>query len=529
MMRRHAFFIGILIIVAAARFTILLVSQTHVHSDEAIIGLMGKHILEGRYFPFYMYGQPYNAGAAWEACLTAIAFALFGVGVIPLKGCIVVLSLLCLFLFYRMCCTLYNEGTTLLGTIAFALAPSLLKWHFQVRGYSWYFLSIPILTTLFFSIQSSPIPKRRLLFLFGLTSGLSIWSLELAIPLVIALWLLLAVGGKVSLRSAGAGLTGFAIGYAPAIAFNLTHHFSNWRYLIVFNRANGGFAPLFHLSTYVEIFLREMPKFFGPDTVLWYYPERPVSGFIFYTIAILAVSLAISPFVRSPSKIPRALRGNLADNDQKNDFVMLVLIVACFLPYLTGSIGVPSYFLGACFFLSVLTGRMLQRSFSCSMTLPRLGGAAVVSAILLAGVGVMIDTGRHNQIETLTLCEHAKRYCMTRIPGADLEGVEKHLREHRVTSVWTTISFVYPLLFESGETLAVSDAIFDYPYRVYPQVIPWREPSPDLRTATVIETDSPFSSSLEARYAQIMGAAPLVSEYGKLTIIEGRSRNGIFR
>ncbi len=47
-MRRHALFIGLLIIIAAARFTILLASQTHVHSDEAIIGLMGKHILEGK-------------------------------------------------------------------------------------------------------------------------------------------------------------------------------------------------------------------------------------------------------------------------------------------------------------------------------------------------------------------------------------------------------------------------------------------------------------------------------------------------
>ena len=79
-MRRHAFFIGVLIIIAAARFAILVASQTHVHSDEAIIGLMGKHILEGRYFPFYMYGQLYNAGAAWEAYLAAIAFAFFGVG-----------------------------------------------------------------------------------------------------------------------------------------------------------------------------------------------------------------------------------------------------------------------------------------------------------------------------------------------------------------------------------------------------------------------------------------------------------------
>jgi hypothetical protein len=72
-MRRHGWVIALLIIVAVARFAILMTSQTHVHSDEAIIGLMGKHILEGRYFPFYMYGQPYNAGAAWEAYLAAIA------------------------------------------------------------------------------------------------------------------------------------------------------------------------------------------------------------------------------------------------------------------------------------------------------------------------------------------------------------------------------------------------------------------------------------------------------------------------
>ena len=110
-MRRHALFIGVFILIAAARFAILLTSQTHVHSDEAIIGLMGKHILEGRYFPFYMYGQAYNAGAAWEAYLAAIAFAFFGVSVISLKSCIVVLSLLCLFLFYRMCLALYDQRT----------------------------------------------------------------------------------------------------------------------------------------------------------------------------------------------------------------------------------------------------------------------------------------------------------------------------------------------------------------------------------------------------------------------------------
>ena len=127
-------------------------------------------------------GQPYNAGAAWEAYLASLAFALFGVGVVPLKGCIVVLSLLCLFLFYRMGCALYDQRTAVFATIVFALTPSLLKWHFQVRGYSWYFLSIPVLTLLFASIESSSVPKRRTLLLFGLASGLSIWCLELAFP-----------------------------------------------------------------------------------------------------------------------------------------------------------------------------------------------------------------------------------------------------------------------------------------------------------------------------------------------------------
>src|SRR5204863_9026037 len=155
-MRRHLPFLLILVGTAIVRFVILFVSQTHVTSDEAIIGLMAKHILEGRYFPFYMYGQPYNAGAGWEAYLAAVAFAFFGVNVISLKSCIVVLSLVCLSLFYRMCLALYERRAAVLATVVFAITPSLLKWHFQVRGYSWYFLSVPVLTLLFLSIESTP-------------------------------------------------------------------------------------------------------------------------------------------------------------------------------------------------------------------------------------------------------------------------------------------------------------------------------------------------------------------------------------
>ena len=280
-MRKHAFFIGILILMAVARFAILFQAQTHVHNDEAIIGLMGKHILEERYHPFYMYGQPYNACAAWEAYLAAVSFAISGVEVVPLKGCIVVLSLVCLGLFYRMALRLYDQRTATLAALVFALSPSLFKWHFQVRGYSFYFLSIPILVVLFAAIASDVSPKAKKTLLLGLVSGLSIWCLELVLTLVAALWILLALRRKLSLRNAAIGMAGVIIGYAPVIIFNLTHHFNNWQ-SVFSDKTNGGeLSALFRFSTLGDIFLREMPKFFGVDTVLWYYQVTPRLGVVF--------------------------------------------------------------------------------------------------------------------------------------------------------------------------------------------------------------------------------------------------------
>jgi hypothetical protein len=521
-MRRHALFIGLFVLIAAARFGVLLASQTHVHSDEAIIGLMGKHILEGRYFPFYMYGQPYNAGAAWEAYLAAISFGFSGVGVISLKRCVVVLSLLCLFLFYRMCLALYDQRTALLATIVFALAPSLLKWHFQVRGYSWYFLSIPLLTILFLSIQSTPNRRWPLFLLFGAVSGLSICSLELGIAFNLALWVLILMRRKLSLKNALVGLAGFIAGYSPAIVFNLTHHFANWNALLE-KTGGGGFAVLFHPDTLSKIFVTEMLKFFGADTVLWYYPEKPAAGFVFYAIALLAAGGAAWPFIRSPSEIAEAIRGGFTRGDEERDLLLLLLILACFVPYITAPVRVPGYFLAGSFFFTALTGRLLARCFASSKTLIRFGGAGILAAVVITGAALILDTARHNQIETLTLCDQGENYCMTRVPGEDLAGVERHLSERGVTGVWTTVSFVYPLLFECQETFAVSDTFFGYQHRVYPETIPWREPDPERRIAIVVESDSPFRAPVERRL-QLAGVVPLVTEFGKLAVIEGDHR-----
>lgn len=516
-MRRHLPFLVVLLLTAAARFAILFQSQTHVHSDEAIIGLMGKHILEGRYLPFYMYGQAYNAGAAWEAYFAAIPFAAFGVGVIPLKGAMVVLSLACLAFFYRTTLLLYDRRTALLATLLFALSPSLLKWHFQVRGYSWYFLSIPILTGLFFSIASGSPVKAKKVFLFGLVSGLAVWNLELTLSLVGACWVLLAVGRKLSLKHAALGAAGFIAGYAPAIFYNVTHHFSNW--LLVFGGKTGGvgrFSP-------VAILFEELPKFFGPDTTLWYYPEKPASGYVFYAIALLAVAAAIAPFVKRPAKLRELFSAAPVRADEHKDFILLLLTAACAVPYVVAPIRVPGYFLGGCFFLSMLAGRLAARSFAIAGSPGRIVGVSVLAAAALAGTVAMIETARQDQIETLTFDQQGNIY-LSRFPGADIEAVQRQLREDRIASVWTTVSFVYPLLFESRETLAVSDSIFGWGRAVYPAVVPRRQPAPEEHPAFVVETDSPLRASAEARCAEAGGGAPVITEHGTLTVIEERPR-----
>ena len=136
-----------------------------------------------------------------------------------------------------------------------------------------------------------------------------------------------------------------------------------------------------------------------------------------------------------------------------------------------------------------------------------------------AGVWALVETGAQNQIETLAKNPQDQGLCLTRIPGRDIEAVERNLRQNQITSVWTTISFVYPLIFESDETLGVSSAVFRLSFMAYPKGVPLRQPVPGERTAFVIENDPPLRASVEAKCERVTGAAPLVTDCGALVVI----------
>jgi 4-amino-4-deoxy-L-arabinose transferase and related glycosyltransferases of PMT family len=519
-MRRHWPFLLILLGTAVVRFVILFVSQTHVTSDEAIEGLMAKHILEGRAFPFYFYGTSYNASCAWEAYLAVIPFAIAGVNVVALKLPIVLLSLICLALFYVMAMRLYSIRVATWAALIYAFWPSLAKWHYQPRGYAFYFLFIPLLIILFLMVEKSEPRRGRDFFLFGLVCGIALWSMELLLITIIALWLLLLLRRRFSFSTVTIALSGFAIGYAPAICWNLTHSMRNWHFLFFEKPEAGDLVTRFGLQAWGEIFLNEMPKFFSADTVLWYYPEAKWAGYALYGVTAIALIVAVSNALRWKS-IREGFGSGFTTNEATRDLLMFILIAVSFVPYLIAPLRVPGYFLAAVFFMSILLARCVNEWLSQKSIPLRAAAVALLCAVIVCGVAGIIES-THNEIETLTFSANRHDQEMIRVPGADIDAVKKDIAENGFGAVWTTMSFVYPLIFESNEKLVASESIFGIDRPVYPSSIPKSEPSEHDRAVFVVETNSPFRQQIEETLALKSDTPPRVRQHGTLTVIEQR-------
>src|SRR5262249_39387328 len=136
------------------------------------------------------------------------------------------------------------------------------------------------------------------------------------------------------------------------------------------------------------------------------------------------------------------------------------------------------------------------------------------------GVAAVIDTASQDQIETLTLSANRHDLEMIRVPCAHINAVKDDLTQHGISAAWTTISFVYPLFFETNEKIAFSESIFGVDRPVYPLSVPKPEPSEHDRAVFVVETKSPYREQIESTLTLKSNAAPVIREHGTLTVIE---------
>ncbi|MFP6626453.1 MAG: hypothetical protein VCA74_05255 [Deltaproteobacteria bacterium] len=191
-------------------------------ADEGVVGLMGKHILEGRSLPVFFYGQHYLG--ALEAYLVAMSFSIFGVSVLSMRLVTFSCSIALAALVYRLTYRAYSVAAARWATAAVALGPIyFLQWNLKARGgFVEHMVLLFIVMLLFWRFYLAHDRRAPLAFALGVAAGVSLWVNQLVLPY------LFVMGGLLLLRSSDrrgwtALLAGGLLGACLLIGYNVVH------------------------------------------------------------------------------------------------------------------------------------------------------------------------------------------------------------------------------------------------------------------------------------------------------------------
>lgn len=242
---------------AALRLWLILRGWPALDSDEAIIGLMGRHILAGARPAFY-YGQHYLG--ALDAYIAAAFFAVMGSTTLALFLSMLPLVVAFLAAAYALARAAFGPPAALLTLAYLALGPAfaLLRETATIGGYQETLLLGAVLVLLVYARLRGAPPLARddrsttlralaTYALIGLLAGLGIWSDQLILPFVAAAFAALIIGRwrEASGWPGLALLLGLVVGCWPFLIYNLQTGGGTFTELTLQNRASPHqFGPL---------------------------------------------------------------------------------------------------------------------------------------------------------------------------------------------------------------------------------------------------------------------------------------------
>jgi hypothetical protein len=197
----------LLLVVPGRSAVFILFPESYFDSDQAIVGLMAKHLAELRAFPVFLYGQTYMLGV--EAWLAAPLFALFGVSGTVLKLPLLAMNVVIAFLLVR---TFEREmglrpAAAALAALPFVLPPVGLAAAFvDASGGS---LEPYLYVVLIWVTRRSPL-------LCGLVFGIGFVNREFTLYALVALACVEALDGRLFTR-AGAARAGRLLSVAAGV------------------------------------------------------------------------------------------------------------------------------------------------------------------------------------------------------------------------------------------------------------------------------------------------------------------------
>ena len=200
-----------------------------IDSDEAIVGLMARHVLHGE-FPVFYWGQHYMG--TLEVFVNAFLFLLIGATPLALKLSAMLWFAAFVVVHYYLALAVTDRRTASMATILIAVSPAFLTvWTMKSRGGYMALLLFGSLALLLAARLLDSGYTRKVGALLGLVLGLAWWSHFLALLYIVpvAVALLLKDERKLLKSGTAAALAGgFLAGSLPVWLYNLSHHWASF-------------------------------------------------------------------------------------------------------------------------------------------------------------------------------------------------------------------------------------------------------------------------------------------------------------
>lgn len=440
----------LLIIVAIAvigRALILVSDTVSFHSDEAVVGLMARHILEGER-PTFFYGQAYMGSL--DPYLVAVGFAVLSESVLTIRIVQSILYVILVIVVYF--CTLRISGRVNIATAAgllIAVPPVLVALYTTATlgGYVEMLILGVIVVWMAWTVTTDAHHRSWWRWgLMGLAAGLGWWTNGLIIAFCIPAALLLAYDAfqrrawRVTLPLIALAAVGFVIGSLPWWVFNFQNDLAALRFYLGDESSAfaGASIPTPDLAQrFFGLFVLGLPAVFGlrppwtPNFTL------PVVGLVVLVIYIFALY--------------RAARGGTALTPKARVLllVMIGIFVMLFIASRFSSDPTGRYFLPLILPLSIIVGAFVT-------SIPRrLGWIALAVVIGFNAFGIVqaISTppGLTTQFDLTT-----------HIPNDDDDALIALLDEHDLHHGYTNYWVSFRLAFLSDDRMQYSAAL---PYK----------------------------------------------------------------
>ncbi len=226
--RNMRVFIFLLLIVVSGVILRIPFIRHELSSDEALFGLMAKHIMGLKEFPIYL-GRTHYSGVL-NSYIGAIFFRVFGISSISYKAVQFLFAIPFIFIIYLLGKKAFNENLGLLSALFVAIPSFFVIYSFmQAHGNNMeglLFGALILLLTCHLVFTKMTIQKEFLLLsLLGFCSGFGLWLSPHIIPfLITTLIMFLMKDRKIFFsKKIVLFLICFCIGHIPALIYSFQH------------------------------------------------------------------------------------------------------------------------------------------------------------------------------------------------------------------------------------------------------------------------------------------------------------------